>query len=238
VTGSLRQDGGPRRTISVTVETASGESTRSVDVNGTGQFTVDASDRPLRVIVDKYGQSTKLNGSPYTPLSFHSERERTLIVYGTLDEAVANRLAAVNLQERIRTKWSNETLPMKSDQEVTDEELRSHHLLLVGRPDSNRVVARIRDALPVTFGWRSFAVRGDSYAHAGSAVIAATANPVNGRYSAVVLAGLSGDAVTRAPDSLFHGDAGRADVLVLPNGGRSKPLVTTARELTKDLSKD
>ena len=69
-------------------------------------------------------------------------------------------------------------------------------------------------------------------------VIAATANPMNGRYSAVVLAGLSGDAVTRVPDSLFHGDASRADVLVLPNGGKAKALVTTARELTKDLSKD
>jgi hypothetical protein len=44
--------------------------------------------------------------------------------------------------------------------------------------------------------------------------------------------------VTHAPDSLFHGDAGRADVLVLPCGGKVKAMVTTARELTKDLGKD
>ena len=48
-------------------------------------------ERPLRVVVDKYARTAKLNGSPYTPQSFHVERERTLIVYGTRDEEAANR---------------------------------------------------------------------------------------------------------------------------------------------------
>jgi hypothetical protein len=109
-------------------------------------------------------------------------------------------------------------------------------LLLIGRPDTNRVVERFCAALPVTFGWRSFTVRGESYAHAGSGVVVAVANPLDGRYSAVVLAGLGADATTRMPDALFRGEAGSADVLVVPHGGKFKAIVAPARELVKDLS--
>src|SRR5204862_5890568 len=129
VVGSLRQDGGPRRRIPVTVETATGETTRLVDLETANEFSIDTSEQPLRVVVDKYGRVAKLNGSPYTPFSFHAEREKTLIVYGTRDEEAGNRATAEKLQERIRTSWSNETVPVKSDQQVTEDDLRAHHLL-------------------------------------------------------------------------------------------------------------
>src|SRR5207253_7810071 len=93
-------------------------------------------------------------------------------------------------QEAIRARWSNVTVPIKADGAVTDADLKSHHLLLIGRPDSNALVARFRGALPVTLGSRSFAVRGEVYARPGSAVIAAAENPVNKRFALVVIAGL------------------------------------------------
>jgi hypothetical protein len=236
VVGSLRQDAGPRRTILVTVETAKGEKTQAVEINGAGDFAFDLTEKPLRVVVDKYGQVSKANGSPYTPFSFHNERDKTLIVYGTRDEEAGNRITAEKLQERIRTNWSNETVPVKSDQQVTEDDLRSHHLLLIGRPDCNRVVGRFRDALPVTFGWRSFSVRGDAYAHVGSAVVAASTNPLNPRYSVVVLAGLSAEATTTTPEVIFSRSSHDADVVVLPHGRRPKALVAPARELVKELN--
>jgi hypothetical protein len=38
------------------------------------------------------------------------------------------------------------------------------------------------------------------------------------------------------PDALFRGEAGSADVLVVPHGGKFKAIVAPARELVKDLS--
>ncbi|HEY1379672.1 MAG TPA: hypothetical protein VGF55_22910, partial [Gemmataceae bacterium] len=236
VIGTLRLDGGPRRKVAVTVETAGGEQTQTIDVGETSSFTVETTDRPLRVVVDKYGRMAKANGGPYTPSSFEDERERALIVYGTRDEEAANRATAELLREKIRTHWSNVTVPVKADREVTEDDLRDRHLLLIGRPDTNRVVERFRDSLPVSFGWRSFAVRGETYAHAGGAVIAAAANPLNPRYSAVVLAGLSADATTRTPEAIYRKDGQGADVLILPNGGNVKALVTPARELVKEFN--
>jgi hypothetical protein len=97
------------------------------------------------------------------------------------------------------------------------------------------VVERVRDVLPVTFSWRSFTVRGEAFAHAGSGVVAAAANPLNPRYSVTVLAGLSAEATTFTPDAVLSREAQGADVIVLPHGGPRKALVAPARELVREL---
>ena len=139
----------------------------------------------------KLSDSNGKSGGIYSILSFMHELDQTLIVYGTTDEAAANREAAKALQRAVMENWSNVTVPIKADKSVTDDDLKNRHLLLIGRPDSNTLVERFRSTWPITFGSRSFVVRNDTYAHPGSAVIAAGDNPLNKRYSAVVLAGLS-----------------------------------------------
>ncbi len=117
---------------------------------------------------------------PFSVLTPFAELEETLIVYGTADEQSTCLEAALALQQAIREHGSNITVPVKSDRAATDDDLESHHLLLIGRPDTNAVVARFQGALPVTFGPRSFAVGSDVYAHAGSALLAAAENPLTG----------------------------------------------------------
>jgi hypothetical protein len=159
---------------------------------------------------------------PFAVTTFYAELDQALIIYGTLDESPTNREAAESLQQAIRARGANVTVPIKSDTEVTADDLKKHHLLLIGRPDSNRVVEKVRGALPITFGQRSFTVRNDCYAHAASAVIAAAANPANPRYSVVVVAGLGADSTWRAAPKLPSLAA--AEVVVLPNGGGTKAL--------------
>ncbi len=152
-------------------------------------------------------------------------------MYGTLDEVPTNREAAEALQKAVRERWSNYNVVIKSDHEVSDADLKNHHLLLIGRPDSNALVARFRDTFPITFGSRSFAVRGKIYAHMNSAVVAAGDNPLNPRYSAVVLAGLCAESTLRVPPALLRVQR-PAQVLVLPYQQPAESLVIPAKELT------
>lgn len=169
-------------------------------------------------------------GAPvYAITSFHSEQEHTLIVYGTADEVPTNREAAQSLQKLLRESWQNHTVPIKSDKKVTDADLRSHHIVLIGRPDSNVLAERFRKQLPVTFGSHSFIAAGKTYANAGSAVIAAADNPLNPRYSLVLVAGLSAESTLAAPAKGFHGQRA-AEVLVLPQSGRAQSLVVSGRQ--------
>jgi hypothetical protein len=220
--------------VEVAVETASGDVTKEVSLDGTETpFIIETEAVPQRVVVDRFGTTPKGNGGPYSVLSFETEREQVLIVYGTADEVAANREAAEALQDAIRKAWSNITVPVKSDREVTDEDLKGHHLLLVGRPDSNAVVERFRAALPVRFGSRSFIVGTETYAHEDTAVAAAATNPLNPRYSVTVVAGLGAAATLRAAPRLLDEDRA-GEVLVMTAGAKPQAVVVPPRELVHE----
>jgi hypothetical protein len=203
----------------------------------------DADTASFVAFVDKLGrtpstfwntwlQSTPLKngGSAFSVQSFHEERDKTLIVFGTTDDEVANRRSAEQLQRIIRIRWSNETIPIVADRDVTDEQIKNHHLVLIGRPDSNLLTRRFREALPVSFGPRSFKIGADQYAHCGSGVLASTDNPTNPRFSIVVLAGLSADATTRLPELVFGNGTQGADIVIAAQGAKARPLVAAALE--------
>ena len=165
---------------------------------------------------------------PFAVTSFYAELDQTLIVYGTLDETPTNREAAEALQQSIRARHANITVPIKTDRDVTSDDLKKNHLLLIGRPDTNSITARMKKSLPVTFGSHSFVVNKTAYAHSGSAVAAAAANPDNPRYSVVVIAGLEAYATWKTVPQLPK--LPTAEVVVLPNGGSAKPLVMARGE--------
>jgi hypothetical protein len=221
--------------IDITVESENDEVVHSVLLDGSRTtFEIDSPHRPKRLVVDKYGWTAKADDPIYSTRSFFADLDHTLIVYGTADEEPAQREAAERLQRRIREYGSNKTLAIRADRDTTDEDLKSNHILLIGRPDSNRLVGRFQNAFPVKFGPRSFTVDTEAYGHAGSALIAAAPNPLNPRYSAVLLAGLSAESTWHTPENLFAGQS--AEVLVFPANGKSKALVIPRPELVRNFS--
>ncbi len=167
---------------------------------------------------------TGLEGGPFAVTTFLSELEHTVIVYGTEAESMTNREAAEELQKAIVERGSNIRVPVLGDREVTQDQLQNAHVLLIGRPDSNLILSRFHKALPVAFGRQSFEVRGELYAHANSAVVGAAENPLNKRFSIVVLAGMSPAATLRAVSQL-GGGGNPAEVIVYPNGAAASSFV-------------
>ncbi|HEV3117536.1 MAG TPA: M1 family aminopeptidase, partial [Gemmataceae bacterium] len=226
----------PEADLPLTIETSAGEEVKMIPMTSAHPtFAFEVSHRPLRLVLDKHNTLAKANGGAFSIQSFHGELEHTLIVYGTADEEAANREAANALQRAIIERHSNFTVPIKTDRTVTDQDLQSHHLLLIGRPDSNTLVRRFQEELPIQFGARSFVVGKETYAHDGSAVLAAAANPGNKRFSLVVFAGLSAEATIDTVASWQGRGGSAAEVIVLPHAGRSKALVIPAKDLVKQL---
>lgn len=224
---------GPALPVPVTVETAEGERTVDQLISANHRrVVVKTAKRPERVIVDKYGTTARSNGSPFTILTFENELEQVLIVYGTTDEQTGNIEAARLLQKSLRRREHNVQAKMKADREVTEEDIRTHHLLLVGRPTTNALTARFEGQVPIRFGSGSFEVRGEVYAHQESAVIVAGENPANPRYSIVVIAGLSSlgtyQIITKFEENVFT----YAPVVILPNAGEEDAFVAPLKELT------
>jgi hypothetical protein len=233
VTVEVRRDkAGPQTALDVTVETAKGEVTRELHMDGTtARIVVETHEKPLRVVLDKYGQAAKSNGGPFSILSFQAELEQTMIVYGTTGDKASQREAARSLQQALRQSGANITLPIRSDTQITEAEMKSHHLLLIGRPETNALVKRFAPELPVSFGAGSFGVRQEIYAHPDSAVVAAAENPTNKRFSMVVIAGLGAASTQNAIPTFASRTERPAEVMILPHGAGQRLLVIPARDL-------
>jgi Phospholipase B len=226
-------------TVPVTLETATGEVSQSVRLEKTqNSIELRSPTKPLRVFVDKYGLTARSNGSPFTILTFDTEVEQSLIVYGTLAEAAINHEAALVLQQSLRRREHNIQPAIKMDSEVTDTDLKNHHLLPIGRPDSNSLVARLQDILPVTFGSHSFEIRGTAYAHPESAVVMAADNPFNRRYSVVAIAGLSGLSTLRVVSQFAEDTLSYAQVVVLPHNRDEFDLVAPPKDLLREIDRE
>lgn len=170
------------------------------------------------------GDAPKVGGAVFSTSHWLSEPESALIVAGTAGDVAANREAAAALQKVVRVQWGNVVVPVKTDAEVTDADLKGKHVALVGRPATNAVAKRFAAAFPATFGDASFKVGAEDYAHEGTAVVAAGVNPLDPRYSAVLVAGLSADATYRLCDRpVFY----PAEVVVYPHGDKPRRLVVT-----------
>jgi hypothetical protein len=234
VSGRVLSHGGcTPASIDVTIETADDETTTTVPfVSDTADFHITSDKKPTRIVVDKYGTTPCLNGWIWPGHAFMRDLPHTTIVYGSRVEGVANRIAAEKLQEAIVEQWEHLVVPIKADTEITDDDLRGHHILLIGRPDCSDLIERLSPSLPVTFGPRSFIARGQTYANAESAVIAAAANPMDGRFEIVCIAGLSPSATVRAARSLSaHWPA---PLTVFPANESPKNLVPPAPDLARD----
>jgi Phospholipase B/S-layer like family, C-terminal region len=225
--------------VPVTVETAKGEVSGSVKLEKLqNSIELRTSHKPLQVFVDKYGLTGRSNGSAFTILTFDAEVEKSLIVYGTLQEAEANHEAALLLQQSVRRREHNITPAIKMDSEVTEQDLVNHHLLLIGRPDSNSLLQRFQDTLPATFGTHSFEIRGTIYAHPESAIIMATDNPLNRRYSVVTIAGLSSLSTLQVMSKFEDNSLSYAQVAILPHEQTEVDLVSPVSELRQDIGQE
>jgi hypothetical protein len=235
VAGRVAAEGGPSPSrIEVTVEFKDGEVTSSFALReGTAEFLFDLEQKPLRVVADKYAAAARKNGGAFLASSFFRDLAETVIVYGTREEEAANREAAEELQKAIVERRTNFTVPVRADSAISEDEIASRHLILIGRPDANSLTARFQEELPVTFGRRSFHVRGKTYAHQESAVIAAGENPRNRRYSIVAAAGLGAAATFRAAPILA--ERVPAPVRILPAYDRPRDFVPPPPELVREV---
>jgi len=111
-----------------------------------------------------------------------------ILVYGTMADAGANRFAAEQLQKRYLDRFES-AVPIRKDFEVTDEELRAHDVIFVGRPESNSALAAWQDKLGLDADGGEFRVVGLAHASETESLAFAATNPLDHRRMVLVLAG-------------------------------------------------
>ena len=81
-------------------------------------------------------------GPMYMASDIRDRLSSAILVYGTMADAGANRYAAEELQKHFLRSLES-AVPIRKDFEVSDEELRTHDVIFVGRAESNSALARV-----------------------------------------------------------------------------------------------
>ena len=138
-----------------------------------------------------------------------------VIVFGTVRDAGANRYAAEQLQQKFLEAYESE-IPVYKDFEVSDETLRHHDVVFVGRPEANSALERWSAQMRLDFDGASFKVDGAVHASEREALIVAAENPLDRSRMVLVLAGNDALSTVKAQDIELTGD----EYIVFRDGDR------------------
>jgi len=128
------------------------------------------------------------DGPAYVTRDIWGKLASSVIVYGTLRDAGANRYAAERVQNSFLEYYESQAAIYK-DFEVTDGLLRYHDVVFVGRPESNSALARWSEKLGLNFRGAAFTINDKVHASEREALLLAARNPLDGTHMVLVVAG-------------------------------------------------
>jgi hypothetical protein len=128
------------------------------------------------------------SGPVYITHDIESRAATALIVYGTGADAGANRYAAEQVQKSLWGQLETE-VPIRKDFELTNEELRTHDIVFVGRPETNSALAAVAGRIGLVYEAALFRIRGAAHAAGREALAYAATNPLDPARMVLVLAG-------------------------------------------------
>ena len=142
--------------------------------------------------LEKAGASLDPIDPPEGPAYLMSDIWRRLasavIVYGTVRDAGANRYAAEQMQNRFLDRYESR-VPIYKDFEVSEDLLRHHDVVFVGRPEANSALALWSGKLGLSYEAACFKVDGQAHASERAGLILAAKSPLDPAHMVLIVAG-------------------------------------------------
>jgi len=156
------------------------------------------------------------SGGTYLITALWRPLSSAVIVYGTLRDAGANRYAAEQLQSNMMD-WFQSAVPVRKDFEVSEEDLRGHDVVFVGRPEANSALSAWRRKVALDYDGAEFRVNGKSHASEREGIVFAAANPVDPAHMVLMIAG--NDALRTVKLTRRTNDWRPAEYMLFEDGG-------------------
>ena len=128
------------------------------------------------------------DGPAYLTRDIWGKLASSVIVYGTVRDAGSNRYAAERMQSRFLDRYESQ-IPIYKDFEVSDDLLRHHEVVFIGRPESNSALARWSERLGLNYHGAAFEINGKVHASEREGLILAARNPFDATRMVLLVAG-------------------------------------------------
>ena len=182
-----------RLPIELALDTKNGRETQKVWIDSKAvDFDFRTLDEPRKLIVDPDYEVLKVQKMPPSLWWFWEVyHPKVIIVYGTLGETEANKAAA----ERFNLDLGQ---IVKADTDVNDADLKTGCVLLIGRPETNKIAEMFKDIFPIKLDKNQFTWQGITYAQPTQAVAQIAENPGGTHNLIIMYAGLSPEATQKS----------------------------------------
>jgi hypothetical protein len=137
-----------------------------------------------------------------------------IIVYGTLRDAGANRYAAEQWQQTFLNDYESQ-VPIYKDFAASDDLLRDHDVVFVGRPESNSALAAWSARLGIDCQGAAFKINNEVHASEREALILAAENPLDAAHMVLVVAGNDALSTVKAQEADLTSD----EYMIVRDGG-------------------
>lgn len=185
VTLKVEQGGKPYHFVT-TVElfTAKGSTLERVEVKGASDtFTFHVAEKPVRVVFNTTNDIPVPRENFQVLSNAMDDFNHLLFVHGTARGVEADRTLTLNFRDAVADAFMDVLAPIKPDAEVTEQELASRDLFVLGGAEDNALVARLaaEKKLPVEIGRRFFRWQGKTYGRSDDGLAVALPNPWNAK---------------------------------------------------------
>jgi hypothetical protein len=185
-----------RLPIELALDTEHGREMQNIWMDGKAvDFDVRTLNQPRKLIVDPDYEVFKLQQMAPRFWWFWGAYPQLIIVYGTLGETEANRAAA----ERFNYYLGVSGEVIKADTDVNEADLKTKCVILVGRPETNKIAQEFKDSFPIKFNSAKVTWQGTTYDKQTEAVAQIAQNPRYTNSLMIMNAGLSPEATQKFP---------------------------------------
>jgi hypothetical protein len=164
----------------VALETAKEEKWEILEVKQVSQsVSFHLRQKPLRLIFNAGNDLPVPREEFYTFANYFDDFHHTIFVYGTSRQIEANHTLTLRYRDLLADRYTEILPPLKKDSEISEEELASHDLFVLGGIADNALMERLAGKLALVLGKNFFEWQGKSYGEPDDGLFAVFANPFN-----------------------------------------------------------
>ncbi|WNG37012.1 hypothetical protein F0U61_27525 [Archangium violaceum] len=183
VTLKVEQGGKPYHFVTaVELVSAKGSTLERVEVKGASDsFSFHVAEQPVRVVFNPSNDIPVPREHFQVLSNALDDFSQLLFVHGTARGVEADRTLTLNFRDVVADAFTDQLAQLEPDSEVTDAQLASRDLFVLGGAEDNGLVARLaaEKKLPVEIGRRFFRWQGKTYGRSDDGLAVALPNPWN-----------------------------------------------------------
>ncbi len=162
------------------IETGTSKTWKKIEVTKPDQvFTFTLKEKPSAVFFNAGNDIPVSREYFYTLSNFYDDFHHTLAVYGTSRQIEANHTLALRYRTLLADRYSEILPPVRKDSEITQKELESSDLIVMGGVADNGLTRILVEKLGLSVGKNFFRWRGKTYGASDDGLFVVFPNPFN-----------------------------------------------------------